>query len=381
MIRYNIHHLLVIAQGELKGVITNHDLMIFQGSAPLSIAREIENQTSVDGLVPVARKINRIIEILVRDGAQAGNINRIITEVNDRLLRKLLELTEKRMGAPPVSYCWIVFGSEGRKEQTFKTDQDNAIIYQDPPEVVRDEANRYFSAFSHSMSEALAQSGFPRCSAGYMASNPTWCQPLSVWKGYFLDWIYNPTPEAILQSLIFFDFRPVHGNVLLAETLRAHMAQRLKKQNIFFAHMAAVILANRPPLGFLKRFVLEKKGEHKNTFNIKFNGLCPVVDAARLAALELGVYSTSTMERLREVKESQSPIANVCGDLEQAFEFLMSLRLRHQYEQMQKGASPDNFINPFSLSTMDRRSLLESFGILFRTQDAIKSQYGSWMTM
>ena len=380
MIRYNIHHLLVLDKGDLTGMITNHDLMMFQGASPLSVAREIENQTSIDGLIPVSRKITRIVEILVREGARSDNITRIITEVNDRLLRRILELIEKKMGSPPESYCWVVFGSEGRKEQTFRTDQDNAIIYQDPPEDSAGEVRDYFSAFARQMIDALEKCGFPRCSADYMASNPAWCQPLSVWKRYFSEWITRPTPDALLHSLIFFDFRPVHGNVMLAEALRAFLGQRLKKQHIFFSGMAGVILRNRPPTGFLKKFKLEKDGEHRNTFNIKINALCPIVDAARLSALEQGIYSTSTIDRLRELKERQSLIGVLCGDLEQAFEFLMSLRLRHQFDQLRQGALTDNFINPAGLSMMDRRALLESFRIISLAQDAIKNQYGAMLT-
>jgi len=112
----------------------------------------------------------------------------------------MLELIEKKMGPPPASYCWIVFGSEGRKEQTFRTDQDNAIIYQDPPDASGSEVKDYFSSFARQMSDSLAKCGFPKCSADYMASNPSWCQPLSVWKKYFSEWITTPTPDAILNS-------------------------------------------------------------------------------------------------------------------------------------------------------------------------------------
>jgi len=231
------------------------------------------------------------------------------------------------------------------------------------------------------MSEALVKCGFPRCPADFMASNPAWCQPLSVWKKYFSEWISRPTPEAILHSLIFFDFRPVHGNAMLAEALRAFLGQRLKKQNIFFAHMAGVILTNRPPTGFFRKFRLEKDGQHRNTFNIKFNSLCPIVDAARLSALELGIYSTSTVERLRELKERQGTLSVLCGDLDQAFEFLMSLRLRHQFAQIRNAALPDNFIDPSSLGMMEQRMLLESFRIISLAQAAIKDQYGPLRTV
>ncbi|HWR57722.1 MAG TPA: DUF294 nucleotidyltransferase-like domain-containing protein, partial [Thermodesulfovibrionales bacterium] len=221
MMRYNIHHLLVIDNGRLRGVVTNHDLMMLQGTSPISIVREIESQKTIEGLAPAAKKLNRIIELLTREGAKASNIVRIITEINDRLLKKILDITEEKLGPPPVSYCWIVYGSEGRKEQTIKTDQDNAIIYEDPRNKdEEDKANSYFTNFAVRMNEALMECGFPACPANYMASNPKWRQPLRTWKEYFSKWINHPTPEAILYSLIFFDFRPIGGNITLAQELR-----------------------------------------------------------------------------------------------------------------------------------------------------------------
>jgi CBS domain-containing protein len=380
MIRYNIHHLLVVDKGELKGIITNHDLMMLQGTSPLSVAKEIEDQNTIDGLVPVSKKINKIITILIKEGAKASHITRIITEINDRLLKKILEITESKLGPPPLSYCWIVYGSEGRKEQTFKTDQDNAIIYEDPKGSGED-AVAYFSDFAVHMRDALVRCGFPICSADYMASNPKWRQPLSVWKKYFSNWINTPTPEAILQSLIFFDFRPVHGDYLLAEQLRAFLGHEVKDKNIFLAHMAGNVVKNRPPLDFFGKFSGEKQGVHKGKFNIKINGLCPIIDAARLSALEMKVYNTSTIARLMELKDQHGTVSTFSDELEQAFEFLMSLRLRHQFQQIQGGVEPDNFINPHDLGTLEKRLLKEAFKLILSVQEATRKKYSTWMVM
>jgi CBS domain-containing protein len=376
MIRYNIHHLLVVGKGELQGIITSHDLMMLQGNSPLSVTRELEGQDTIDGLVPVSKKINRLITLLIREGAKAGTITRIITEVNDRLLKKVLELTEARLGPPPLEYCWIVYGSEGRKEQTFRTDQDNAIITEEPKDGGAG-AEEYFSEFAARMKDALVRCGIPACKAGYMASNPRWRRPLSDWKRYFSDWINSPTPEAILQSLILFDFRPVHGNVLLAERLRAWLGHEVKDKGLFFAHMAAAAARNRPPLDFLGRFRCERKGPNRGTFDVKVNGLAPIIDAARLSALELKVYNTSTLERLSELRDRAGAVGESSGDLGHAFEFLLSLRLRHQYEQMQDGVEPDNLIDPGTLGTLDRTLLKEAFKLILSAQEAAVKRYGA----
>jgi CBS domain-containing protein len=380
MIRYNIHHLIVVDEGRLKGIITNHDLMMLQGTSPISIAREIESQQTIEGLVPPAGKINTIIGILLKEGARASNITRIITEINDRLVRNILEIAERKYGSPPVDYCWVVFGSEGRKEQTFKTDQDNAIIYDNPAsEKDETEIRKYFSEFTRFVRDALVSCGFPLCPADFMASNARWCQSLDVWKEYFSKWINNPTPDALLMSLIFFDFRPIHGNLKLAEDLRSYLGQHLKNQNIFFARMAGVITKNRPPLGFFRSFIVEKSGEHKDTLNLKLRGIGPIVDLARLFALERGVHETSTLERIKALKDKHPVISELGAELEQAFEFITLLRVHHQIEQIEESIPPDNFINPDKLSNLEKKSLKESFQLILKVQDAIVEIYRAGM--
>jgi len=376
MIRYNIHHLLVVDEGRLKGIVTNHDLMMLQGTSPISLARDIESQQSIEGLIPAARKTNEIIGLLLKEGAKASNITRIITEINDRLLRKILEIAEKEIGRPPVRYCWIIFGSEGRKEQTFRTDQDNAIIYEDPLNEGKEaEARTYFTVFSAFVRDSLLKCGFPRCPANYMASNPEWCQPLKVWKKYFSTWVYSPTPDAVLKSLIFFDFRPLYGDLGLAESLRDSLTSILEGQMIFLGYMANMIIKNTPPVGFFKSFIVEKGGEHKDELNLKVKAIAPIVDMARLFSLEKGLRETSTIERLMALRERHTIVKEFADELEHAFEFIMLLRIQHQFEQIEAGKEPNNFINPNSLSNLEKKMMKESFNLITRVQDIIIERY------
>jgi CBS domain-containing protein len=376
MIRYNIHHLLVLENGRLKGIVTNHDLMMLQGTSPISIAREIESQRSIEGLAPVSVKINKIIGLLLKEGAKAVNISRIISEINDRLLRKIIEITEKQFGTPPVNYCWIVLGSEGRKEQTFKTDQDNAIIYADPEKTDDEEMIRkYFSAFALSVRDGLVKCGFPLCPADYMANNPLWCQPLRQWKKYFSTWIYTPTPEAVLKSLIFLDFRPVHGDFSLSDSLRSSVTAMLEGQMIFLGYMANTIIKNTPPVGFFGSFIVEKSGEHKDKLNLKIKGIAPFVDMGRLFSLEKAIQETSTIERMNALRDKHTIVKAYADEFEEAFEFLMLLRIRHQYEQLEDGKEPDNFIDPIKLSNLERRKIKEAFRLISKMQDIIIERY------
>jgi CBS domain-containing protein len=376
MIKYNIHHILVIKDGMLTGVITNHDLMMLQGTSPLSLTKDIESQQTIEGLIPVSKKVNGIIGLLLKEGAKASNITKVITEINDRIVRKVLEFSERKHGKPPVPYCWIGFGSEGRREQTFKTDQDNAIIYADPPSDTEAEAaKKYFSAFAAYVRDGLLQCGFPPCPANYMASNPQWCQPLNVWKRYFSNWISTPTSDAVMNSLAFFDFRPMYGELALAETLRDDLNAMLRDQKVFLGYLASMAIKNTPPIGFFKSFVVEKGGEHKNELNLKVKGLAPLVDIVRLFALEKGIRETSTLERLGALRSRHTIVEEYADDFEYAFEFIMLLRIHNQYAQISSGQAPDNFINPNKLSNLEKRSIKEAFQVISKVQDLVIERY------
>ncbi len=378
MIKYNIHHILVIKDGKLTGVITNHDLMMLQGTSPLSLTKDIESQQTVEGLVPVSKKINGIVGLLLKEGAKASNITKIITEVNDRLVRKVLEITERKHGKPPVPYCWIVFGSEGRKEQTFKTDQDNAIIYADPASNEEAEAaDSYFASFAEDVRDGLLHCCVPLCPANYMAANPLWRQPLKVWRKYFSSWIDTPTPDAVLHSVTFFDFRPMFGDITLAETLRDDLNALLRDKRVFLGYLANMAIKNRPPIGFFKSFVVEKGGEHKDLLNLKVKGLAPLVDIVRLFALEKGIHETSTLERIETLRPLHTIVEEYADDLEQAFEFIMLLRIHHQFRQLSAGEAPDNFINPKRLSNLEKRSIKDAFHLITKIQDMIIERYKS----
>lgn len=376
MVKHNVHHLLIMRDGKLQGILTNHDLMMIQGTSPLSVVKDIESQSTTGGLAHVSQKTNSIVGLLLQEGAKASGITRIITEINDRLIRKILELAEERFGEPPVPYCWVVFGSEGRKEQTFKTDQDNALIYHDPADPEMGEAaEEYFRDFSLFVRDALVKCGFPLCPADFMATNPMWRQPLHVWRKYFMNWVSTPTADAVLNSVTFFDFRAVYGETRLLDWLKEYTLSLAKDSKVFLGYVANLAIKNMPPIGFLKTFVVEKSGEHKDKLNMKVKGLAPIVDIVRLFALEKGIPETSTIERIQALRDKHTIIKEYADELIHAFEFIMLLRIRHQFEQLKEGKDINNFINPNMLSNLEKRIAKETFQLISRIQDLIIERY------
>ncbi|MBF0559880.1 MAG: cyclic nucleotide-binding/CBS domain-containing protein [Nitrospirae bacterium] len=380
MLKYNIHHLLVIKDGALKSVITNHDILLLQGKSPLSLAKDIDSQQTIKGLIPVSRKINSIVGFLLKEGARAGNIIKIVSELNDRLVKRVLDIAERKFGPSPVPWCWVVFGSEGRGEQIFKTDQDNALIYADTTSAMQEEAaHKYFSDLTAFVKDGLEQCGFPPCPAHYMASNPQWRQPLRTWRKYFSDWVTRPTAEAILNSLIFFDFRPLYGDFSLAEDLRSYLAELLEGQEVFLGYLANTVVHNRPPLGFLKSFVVEKSGEHKDELNLKIKGIMPLVDIVRLFALERDVRDSSTLGRIAELRNKHTIIREHADEIEHSFEFITLLTAHHQAKLLEEGKAIDNFINPNNLSNLEKKTIKDAFQLIAGLQDSIVELYKAFI--
>ena len=376
MLNMGIHHLLVVEQGKAVGVITSTDLMLLQGHSPLLVAKGVNQQNTVADLSISLQRANEIVPLMFKEGAHPSSIARVLAEINDRVTQKLLTLAEQEFGAPPLPYCWIVLGSEGRKEQTFKTDQDNALIYADPENDAQAQAAReYFAKFAEWMGDALEHCGYPRCPGDYMARNPKWCQPWRGWFKYFVSWISEPEPQEALYTTIFFDLRAVGPAAQLATILQDEVLKRARGQNVFLAHLARVAVGHTPPVGFFRNFVLEKSGPHKHTFNLKERGSGPIVDLTRLLALEHGIRETNTIERLHALADLEAMSREQAQELEHTYEFIMLLRLRHQMEQTHRGEKPDNFINPDALTAIDRTTLREAFQTVARLQTDISERF------
>ena len=258
-----------------------------------------------------------IVRNIINEGAKAGNITRMIALLNDQILCRILTLLHDQMGPPPLKYSWLQLGSEGRSEQTFKTDQDNAIVYNDPgSDTEARRAEEYFGLFASRAIDHLVKCGYPLCRSGTMASNPEWCQPVSVWKSYFQRWISAVEPKELLVSSIFFDFRNGYGTEQLAVDLRDFILEQTSSRSLLPYYLARQCIANRAPLSFFNNFIVEKNGEHKDMLDIKTRGIAPFVDFARVLALRFGdqgdQYTGTPAAVEGERKDLKRPLSFSC---------------------------------------------------------------------
>ena len=380
MTRRNIHHLAVVEADRLIGVLSSHDLLLVQAAAPLEISRMIEDCDSLDALEPLMPRLTDVTRRLFEQGVSGYQIGRIVAEINDLVIRKVLALTEQDLGAagriPPVAFCWLVLGSEGRREQTIRTDQDNALVWEDPPPRLAAHARGYFEAFAAQAIAGLVRLGYPPCPAGSMASNPTWNQPLSVWEGYFADWVRDTSPEHLMYASIYLDFRAVAGEPRLADGLRESVRSQVKAWRSFPRHLARIAVSHAPPLGLFGRFRVRREQEGRRGINLKLGGMLLLNNALRAYAVDLGLAETNTLERLEAATRVGGCFTTAeAEDVRQAYETIFRLRLGHQLARLTAGERPDNILDPGGLSRSEQGRLREAFRAIGRLQGKVEMRY------
>ena len=361
MLEQQIHHLALVEEGQVVGLISSSDLLRHQSQNPIFLQRQLASLRDPAALARYGEGITQAVEMLFRGGLAAPQIGRIISTLNDTLISRLVQLAEEELGPPPMPYAWIVFGSEGRSEQALLTDQDNALVYAEPSDAARD----YFAALAAYVVDRLVAAGFPPCPGGYMATH--WCMPLSDWVDLFAGWIARPEPQALMEAGIFFDFRPVHGGLSL-EPLEQQLADA-HQNGIFLAYMAQAANTFAPPLGFFNRIRSED-----GYIDLKKGGIAPIVGLARALALAAGSRQRSTLERLQAAVQGGKLSSEGADNLAGAFQFFLHVRLRRQLATVQGGATPDNRIGLKELTAREQRLLKDAFVMVRELQEAIASQ-------
>ena len=375
MMDTNLKHLAVRdRQSNVVGIVTNRDLLTAQEQSPFFLIRELSAASGMDEIVDMQKRTPRLIQNMLNSGAKARTITRLISSISDAILDKLVGFALDELGPAPSEFVFLIVGSEGRNEQTLKTDQDNAIIYTDVGKAESSDAKAYFLKFGERVCTWLDQAGYDFCKGDVMAKNPKWCQPLSLWKRYFYSWIRVSTPKDLLQSNIFFDLRGGCGNIELVDELRLFLFESLEGWTRFFRDLTVNALGFKPPLGFFRNFVVESKGEHRHKLDIK-KSMTPIVDIARIYALNNNISETNTQERLYRLYLEKVFDEETYNDLDHAYSYLMHHRLSCQIKNIVEGEKPDNYIDPTKLSRMDQTMLKEIFKRIERMQTKLSLDF------
>ena len=375
MARESIGHVCVVEKGRLRGVVSERDLFSLQRIGLARLSRIIAKAPDIASLARHARDIHRLIDQMLAQGISVTQLTQIIALLNDHVTRRAIELVLAESGAPDLSFTWLSFGSEGREEQTLKTDQDNGILFVLPRGRKADGLRKTLLPLAQRINTVLDDCGYPLCTGNIMASNPECCLSLDEWKARFSHWIDHGAPEHLLKASIFFDFRTLTGDDAPVAELRQWVGKQAAGNPRFLRQMAENALRNEPPLGLVRDFVLESGGAHDRKLDLKLRGITPIVDGARLLALAQGVDATNTHARLRAVARSGALPEAEAEAWCDALSFIQLLRMRNHQRQERHGEALDNFINPDALNELDRRILKEAFRQARKLQTRVRLDY------
>ncbi|HEY7675185.1 MAG TPA: DUF294 nucleotidyltransferase-like domain-containing protein [Burkholderiales bacterium] len=366
MARRGIRHLLVLDAGRVKGVVSERSLFARERLSMRVVSHAIELARDTEGLVGAADAIRRFAASMLAQGFGAEPLTQLISALNDRLTESIIQLESAKHDLSGLRWCWVALGSEGRGEQTIATDQDNAIVFESPESA----AQARLLSFARAVNATLDACGFPLCKGGIMAGNPQNCLSLEQWRARFATWLRAPTPQALLDASIFFDFRPLAGDAELAADLRAWIAQSIPGNQTFLHLMAKNALLAGPPIGFFGNL---ESGADSGGINLKTQGTRVFVDAARVYALASGTVSTHTATRLRDAGRMLGVPGDEAESSVAAFFYLLLLRLRRQ--QPGAATADPNRIDPAALNSLERRVLKESLLQARRLQRRLALDY------
>jgi len=356
------HHLPVARNGEIIGVISATDLLKCTAAGPVAVMKNVERLGGRDALPGYSTKVAEMASALFNGGLEPTVIGGFVARLNDTLMTRILRWAESDLGSPPTPYAWVVFGSEGRMEQMVLTDQDNALVWgEDVPG-----AREYFRALAEKAVADLQAAGFPRCAGGYMATR--WLGPLDSWEDDFRGWLEKPTPQALLEASIFFDFRVVHGHLDVSR-LRSVTA-RAAGARTFLAATAKSALTFRPPGGLVLRLRSDS-----SRFDMKLKGISPIVFLTRVYGLESASRTSNTLDRLRAAVEAGLIAKDTCETLSEAYRFLLRIRLRTQIRAISEGEPPTNLVSLSDLSSMERSRLRDAFRAIEVWQERASYHY------
>ncbi len=372
MFRSKARYILIEDNDEYIGCISRNKLLSEHAHSPLAFIQSVKLSLSTDELKRKWQKVPEIVTQLIGRGLNAEIVNQVITTVSDTIALKVIEQVVGEMGPPPAKFVFMVLGSEGRKEQTLKTDQDNAIIYEDKGKEQRELVREYFLKFATTVSDRLNYIGFVYCTGDFMAKNPKWTHSLSHWKNNYKSWMEEPLPETVIKFSTFFDCRHLYGAIEILDNLKKFLDEELQKplEKLFF-FMAKNALQYEPPLTFFNKIRTFTKGKLE-VFDIK-KAMTPIVDLVRVYALKNRVFEVNTGERLKALRKKNVFTDTEFLELSQSYYFLMSLRLKKQASQIiYDKTDPDNFINTESLTKIEQGTIKEIFKTIEKFQSKIR---------
>jgi len=350
MAEHHVERVVVFDGDAAVGTLGMAEVLSHYSSHSHLIGLQLARATSFDDIRDAAARIPGLVRTLAAQGARMSFLMELVSALNGRVLSALFAR------AVPVEYrehvCLLVLGSEGRREQIIRTDQDNALVIADDLD---------WPGLAEAMAQLGAEiegCGWPPCPGGVMASRPAWRRRESEWREAIAQWSHASDPRALLDFAILFDARAVAGNAALLDGLRPAFADAARN-DVVLHHFAAAALAFHTPLTL---FGHVRGGEHGT--DVKTGGIFPLVHGLRALALRQRVDERNSFRRIDGLVAAGALEPAFGRDLQQALAVLLRLRLARQLDALRAGEVPDNHLRADELRRLDRELLRDALLIV-----------------
>lgn len=376
MLKHNVTHLCVTKDGTsksvVKGIISEHDLIVAQASNPGVLIKEIKRSQLPKDLKQIRDRLSDLIQNSIQKNIPISHVSNIASEINLAIIKRAVELSILDLGSPPARFAWLSIGSQGRKEQLLLTDQDSILIFEDvTPEKYR-EVKDYFLRLAKRTTSILEKVGYEYCPNGHMGSNMLWCKSLSDWTKQYNSWMNTPGENSNDLSSIFFDYEIVFGEGKIEEAIENVIFKNAVNNTLFFDFLGNDALKRNSPLSFFKKFIVEEEGPHKDKFDIKTRALMPLIDGARLLILNANIKGIqNTYLRFKQLAITDSKNAEIYLSCAEAFLTLSKFRTVEGLKNDDSG----QYINLREMSKTDKEKLKNALAPMKDLEELIKSKF------
>ncbi|WP_428740017.1 putative nucleotidyltransferase substrate binding domain-containing protein [Sulfurimonas sp.] len=347
-----IKRLVVTENGEIVGILEQLDLLSYFANHSHLVVVQIDKAKDVDDLKNLQHDLRNLIVTLKAKGVKVRYITKLVSTLNQKIYKKLFDMCVKEDLRDKCAL--IVMGSEGREEQSVKSDQDNALIVKDGVDV------NLFRDSMIKLNKYLLEIGFPKCAGDVMVSNEFWRRDVSSFKELIKSWTTSMNDKSVQELSIFMDAKCVAGASSLLDELVYFLQSNFHSRDDVLAHIAKAVLNFETPISLFSGFVIEK--EHNNKLDLKKGGIFALVHGVRTLALQYEIQETNTIERIKELNNRGIIDKNFATELIESFDSLSTIRLKAMLDA--KDLDESNYINPKNLEKIQRDLLKDSFKII-----------------
>lgn len=363
MTHNGVKRLVVTKDKRIVGILEQLDLLSYFANHSHLIVTQIEKANNVEELKDVQQDLKSLILTLQAKGVKVRYTTKLVSTLNEKMYAKLFNMCVPKELQDKC--CLIVMGSEGRAEQSIKTDQDNALIIEDGIDT------SLFVEPMMQLNSYLLELGYPVCTGNVMVSNEFWRKSVKEYKSMINSWSTS-LDESTLQNLsIFLDAKHVSGNIELLNGLNSHLRSSFHSRDDVLAHTAKAVMSFETPLSMFSSFVLEKK--HNNKLDLKKGGIFALVHGVRVLSLQYQITETNTIERIKELNNKGVIDKKFATELMESFDTLSAIRLKAMLES--KDLEESNFVNPTKLEKNQRDLLKDSFKIINKFKKFMKFHF------